>query len=146
MSSNQEAKNIKLTIDSRLENIGLVGLAVQAISSYVGCSEVEAYQIQLSVVEAVTNVVRHAYNDQPGHEASVVVTLYPDRISFQVRDTGQAMNLMGQDPIEFDPSKLSDLPERGMGLYIIQTVMDELDYQLVDGTNLLTMTKYLSRD
>lgn len=141
-----QAKAIKLTIDSRLEDIGLVGLAVQALCSYVGFSTVEAYQIQLCVVEAVTNVVKHAYRAQPGHEATIVATLHPDRISFQVLDTGKTMKPMSREPIEFNPANRAALPERGMGLYIIQTVMDEVDYQTVDGANILIMTKYLSRD
>jgi serine/threonine-protein kinase RsbW len=146
MNSIGEAKAINLTIDSRLGNIGLVGLAVQALCSYMGFSKVEAYQIQLCVVEAVTNVVKHAYRAQPGHEATVVATLHPDRISFQVLDTGKTMKPISREPIEFDPENLATLPERGMGLYVIQTVMDEVDYRTVDGANILTITKYLSRD
>ncbi|MDD3581541.1 MAG: hypothetical protein PHW74_11025 [Desulfobacca sp.] len=46
-----ELRGIELAIASRLENIGLVGLAVQAFCSYLGFSEVEAYQLQLGVVE-----------------------------------------------------------------------------------------------
>jgi serine/threonine-protein kinase RsbW len=146
MNPQREAKTIKLTIDSRLENIGLVGLAVQALCSYLVFSKVEAYKIQLCVVEAVTNVVKHAYRTQPGHDATVVISLHPERISFQVLDTGETMQPMSRDPVEFDPANLATLPERGMGLYIIQTVMDEVDYQTADGINILTMTKYLSRD
>ena len=141
-----EAKRIKLTIDSRLENIGLAGLAVQALCSYLGFSKVEAYQIQLCGVEAVTNAVKHAYRAHPGQEAAVVATLHPDRISFQVLDTGKTMKPTSRAPLEFDPANLATLPEGGMGLYIIQTVMDEVDYQTVDGANILTITKYLSRD
>jgi serine/threonine-protein kinase RsbW len=146
MNPHREAKTIKLTIDSRLENIGLLGLAVQTLCADLGLSKVEAYQIQVCVVEAVTNVVKHAYRGQPGHEASVVATLHPQRISFQVLDTGETMQSLSRDPMEFDPADLATLPEKGMGLYIIQTVMDEVDYQTADGINILTMTKYLSRD
>lgn len=140
-----DAKGIKLTIDSRLESICLVGLAVQALSTYMGFSEVEAYQIQLGVVEAVTNVVKHAYGSQPGGEIKVEVSLQPDRISFRIMDSGQAMKFFGR-PLEFDPTNLASLPEGGMGRHIILKVMDEVNYQMVADANILTMTKYLSRD
>lgn len=145
MNPHEEVKCIKLTIDSRLGNIGLVGLAVQALCSYVGFSEVEAYQTQLCVVEAVTNVVKHAYGSQPGHEVGVEVALHPDWISFRIMDTGKPMKPISRKPPEFDPANLATLPEGGLGLYIIQTVMDAADYRTVDGTNIFTITKYLPR-
>lgn len=144
MNPNGDVKGIKFTIDSRLGNIGLVGEAVQALCSYVGFSEVEAYQLQLCVVEAVTNVVKHAYGLQPGREAVVAVSIHPDRISFQIMDTGKIMPHLSRKPLEFDPADLAALPEGGLGLYIIQTVMDEVDYQTADGVNILTLTRYLS--
>jgi serine/threonine-protein kinase RsbW len=140
-----EAKGIKLTIDSHLEHIGLVGLAVQGLCSYVGFSEVEAYQIQLCVVEAVTNVVKHAYGAQAGHEVRVEVTLNPDRISFRIMDEGKTMKPLSREPLEFAPTNLAAIPEGGLGLHIIQTVMDEVDYQTADGTNILTMHKNLRK-
>jgi serine/threonine-protein kinase RsbW len=140
-----KAKGIKFTIDSHLEHIGLVGLAVQALCSYVGFSEVEAYQIQLCVVEAVTNVVKHAYGAQAGHEVVVAVSLHPEGISFRVMDTGKTMKPLSREPLEFDPTNLATIPEGGLGLHIIQTVMDEVDYQTANGTNILTMHKNLRK-
>lgn len=143
MTAKVEAKGIKFAIDSRLENIGLVGLAVQTLCSDLGLNKVEAYRVQLCVVEAVTNVVKHAYNCQPGHEVTITISINPDRISFRIRDTGKALKLMSRKPLEFDPADRAGLPERGMGLHIIRQVMDEVDYHTVDGTNILTMHKYL---
>ena len=145
MTPQGEAKGIKFTIDSRLGHIGLVGLAVQAICSYVGLNDVEAFQIQLCVVEAVTNVVKHAYGAQAGHEVIVAVSLHPEEISFHIMDTGKTMNPLSREPLEFDPTNLATIPERGLGLHIIQTVMDEVDYQTIDGTNILSLTKYLRK-
>jgi len=141
----QEHQGIKLSIDSRLENIGLVGLAVQALCAYVGFSESDAYQIQLCIVEAVNNVVKHAYGGQPGHEAVVVVKVFPDRISFQIVNTGKTMEPTKQKKIEFVPADRAALPESGWGLHIIRTVMDEVSYQTVDGTNIFTLDKYLPK-
>jgi serine/threonine-protein kinase RsbW len=142
MISHLKNGDLKLTIDSRLENIGLVGLSVQALSVYLGFDEVEAYRIQLGVVEAVTNVVKHAYGLQPDHEIKVEISLHPDRISFRITDKGSPMKMFGR-PLKFDPADLASLPEGGMGLHIILQVMDEVNYQMVDGANILVMSKNL---
>lgn len=141
----EEAEGIKFSIDSRLGHIGLVGLAVQALCSYAGFNDVEAFQIQLCVVEAVTNVVKHAYGAQAGHEVVVAVSLHPEEISFRIMDTGKTMKPLSREPLAFDPTNLATIPEGGLGLHIIQTVMDEVDYQTADGTNILTMHKNLRK-
>jgi len=140
-----EANGIKFTIDSRLGNIGLVGLAVQALCSYMGFNDVEAFQIQLCVVEAATNVVKHAYGAQAGHEVVVAVSLHPEEISFRILDKGKTMKPLSREPLEFDPTNLATIREGGLGLYIIQTVMDEVDYQTIDATNILSLSKYLRK-
>lgn len=145
MTSPGEAKGIKFTIDSRLGNIGLLGLAVQALCSYVGFNDVEAFQIQLCVVEAATNVVKHAYGAQAGNEVVVTASLHSEGISFRILDKGTTMKPLSREPLEFDPTILATIPEGGLGLYIIQTVMDEVDYQTMDGTNILSLTKYLRK-
>ncbi|MDD3581542.1 MAG: ATP-binding protein [Desulfobacca sp.] len=93
----------------------------------------------------MTNVVKHAYHCQPGHEVRVAVSIYPDRISFQIRDTGSRMRSLAQEPREFDHHNLPSVPETGMGLQIIQQIMDEVDYQTVDGINILTLQKYFKK-
>jgi serine/threonine-protein kinase RsbW len=135
------AKGIKFSIDSRLENIGLVGSAVQTLSSNLGFSKVEAHRIQLCIVEAVTNIVKHAYGTEAGHEIGVEVSIQPDRISFRITDTGEAIKSLSPTPLQFDPADRASLPERGMGLHIIHKLMDEVEYHTADGINILTMHK-----
>jgi serine/threonine-protein kinase RsbW len=143
MTPPPEPKGITLSIDSRLENISLVGVAVQAVCAYMGFSELDSFQIQLSVVESVNNVVKHAYGEQSGHEAMVAIKIFPDRISFQILDTGKIMESINQEKIEFPLDNRANLPEGGWGHYIIRTVMDKVAYQTVDNTNILTLDKYL---
>lgn len=142
MKDSEYPKTIKLTIDSRLENVFLTGLATEAFCSYASFGEEAAYQVKLCVVEAVTNAIEHAYKSQPGHEVKVMVSLHLDRITFQVCDTGKSMGPLVKRRLDFDPENLDTLPTEGMGLYIIQSVMDEVAYETVGKNNILSMSKY----
>ncbi|MFP4477074.1 MAG: ATP-binding protein [Desulfatibacillaceae bacterium] len=139
-------RRIKLTIDSDLGCVFLVGIAVNRICSYMDLPELEAYQLETCVVEAVNNAVEHAYDGVFGHEVEVVVKLAPDRIRFEVYDAGRP--LPSADPPEFniDPDDLESLPERGMGLFIIHQVMDVVEYRVEEGRNVLVMERLLSRE
>lgn len=134
-------KEIKLIIDSDLANVSLIGMAVNKICTQIPLDKIEAYQIETCVVEAVTNVIKHAYKNETGHDAAVSIKLHLDRITFLVCDTGKSMNPEQPAKLEFDPSDLENLPEGGMGLFIIHQIMDEVTYETIKDRNVLTMTK-----
>ena len=134
-------KEIKLIIDSDLANVSLIGMAVNKICTQIPLDKIEAYQIETCVVEAVTNVIKHAYKNETGHDVAVSIKLHPDRITFLVCDTGKAMAPKQPAELEFDPDDLENLPEGGMGLFIIHKIMNAVSYKTIENRNVLTMTK-----
>ena len=142
MNPEEAVSSIKLIVGSRLSNVRLLGLAVHAFCTYLNFGETAAYQMQLALVEAVTNVIRHAYDSQPGQEVEVTVTLRPQWLSFQVKDTGRSLPALKTEALEFDPGDVKHLPEGGMGRVIMHHVMDRVEYRRVGETNILTLDKY----
>lgn len=141
MTHPKSEKSIKLIIDSNLEVVFLAGLAVRAVCRHVPLNEVAVYQVELAVVEAVNNVIKHAYGNEDGHEVEILVTLLLDRLSFQIRDRGCPRGPIPVSTMDFDPSDLNALPEHGMGLHIIQDVMDSVEYRRNGDQNILTLCK-----
>lgn len=134
---------LKLIIESKVENISLIGSAVRGIAGMLSMDPISGYHLELCVVEAVTNVTKHAYGGESGHLVEVDILLYPDRLTFKIYDTGATMDLSRIEPLDFDPSNLETLPERGMGIFILKTLMDEMSYEAVNGQNIMTISKYL---
>ena len=87
-----DCERIKLSIESKLENVSLIGMAINKLCSLTPLSDVESDQIEFWAVEAVNNSIIHAYGREAGHEVEVVFTLYGDRLILDVCDTGQAMD------------------------------------------------------
>ena len=135
-------RTLSLKIDSRLEDVELVSLAVRGICHDTIPEDEVPGQMELCVVEAVNNAIKHAYGGQSGNEVRVIVTLCPDRIIFTVRDSGQAMTATELPELSINPDDPDNLPESGMGLFIIRAAMDQVDYRSEDGWNSLTMTKF----
>jgi serine/threonine-protein kinase RsbW len=74
--------------------------------------------------EAFNNIAIHGYpGREPGH-VTIDVAWDRDRLAITFVDDGIAF-----DPRSAAPPDLDDLPERGMGLFIIRTCVDELDYR-----------------
>ncbi len=142
MSEIDSGKTIRLTIDSNLENVFLIGLSIQGLCSHAPFNEVEAYQVQLAVVEAVNNVIKPAYEEPSRHDVELSVSLHRNRMVFVVLDRGKKYSDIPKKELQFDSQDIQSLPEGGMGLIIIQNVMDEIKYQSDQGINMLKMVKY----
>ncbi len=134
-------KSLRLSIRSELGNVPLIGISVNKLCKLIPITDVEAYQSELCVVEAVTNCIKHAYKHEPNHWIHVDYELYIDRVVFKVHDTGNSMPGLEEPTLEYDPTNLDEIPEGGMGLFIINDVMDTISYQTENGENTLEFSK-----
>lgn len=142
-------KSITLSIDSRLENVFMIGIAVKTICDFILSDKNDSNNIELSVTEAVTNVIKHAYNSEPGHNVELTISVFNDKMVFQISDIGKSMKLNQCNSnhmcLDFEPSRMETLPVGGMGLHIINSLMDEVSYQTVESKNILTLVKLLKK-
>ena len=137
-------QDVQLIIDSLLHNVALVGVAVNSMCRSLSLPQVDAYQIELCAVEAVTNAIKHAYNERPGCPVRVTFAVYPDKLVLTVCDEGRTMPTFTVPSLDFDPTDLEHLPEGGMGLFLMHRIMDEVTYASQHGINVLTMIKRFS--
>jgi len=107
----------------------------------------DCQQIELCLVEAVTNVVEHACRFDEAYQVSVWFEIDSDSLVIEIRDTGTPMvpGTLERETnnLEFDPADVSGLPEGGIGLEIMKLYLDSIDYQALDGSNVLRLTKHL---
>ncbi|HJV34609.1 ATP-binding protein [Geomonas sp.] len=136
------SKTLHLSIESKLSDVALLGHAVRGVCA---CSplQLEAYgEMEVCVVEAVNNAIAHAYRNEVGYRVDTWITLHHDRIVFEISDSGQAIEDFAPRTLEFDPEEIGSIPENGMGLFIIETLMDEVSYRSENGTNTLSFCRY----
>lgn len=95
-----------------------------------------------AVMEWLVNVVKHSYADASAAEISICAVAGPDGIELTIEDTGRGMAPWRFDAapaeVRFDPTDIHKLPESGMGLAIIKSVMDSVRYDSERGLNRLT--------
>lgn len=135
-----------MSIDSRYENVQLVGCAVHKLSDMTPLSDNDAHQVELCVSEAVVNSIKHGYHNEAGHRVDIVVTLQSDRLVIDVVDSGDRMDpdvlkTSSSMTIDFDPQDIDSIPCTGRGLAIIQDFMDSVRYSEHGPLKHLTMTK-----
>lgn len=110
----------------------------------LGLAEDEIYQLQLAIDEACANVVRHAYGGNGGY-LELTVQAVDDEIEVIVHDWGQPFD-PASVPLPDTAAPLEDRTLGGLGLYLMNQVMDRVEYQpsRTNG-NRLYMTKRSKR-
>ncbi|MEO7868421.1 MAG: ATP-binding protein [Candidatus Eisenbacteria bacterium] len=134
-------RQIVLRCDSRLDHVELLSRAVRAMCSASNMDLRSCARVELALVEAANNSVRHAYLLEAGHPLEVTFTLFDDHFKLEVSDEGSPMPERPAPVLDFDPTDIANLPTGGMGLFLIHSVMDQVEYKSVDGRNTLAMTK-----
>jgi len=144
MNAPDSPRRVELRIDSRLEHVQSLARELRALCAESGLDARAAALVELALVEAINNVIRHAYRLEPGHVVEVVFECAGGALRFEVTDSGQRYSGPLAPRFEFDPADTARLPEGGMGLHLIHSIMDHVDYRSQGGRNTLAMTKRLA--
>lgn len=102
------------------------------------------HRVISAFVEAFNNAVIHGYADRAAGPIDVELAVADDKLSLTVSDEGR-----GFSPEDVPPPPLEggveSLPEGGMGLFIMRSFMDRVDFRQEKGHNVLIMEKALSK-
>ncbi|HEX3113461.1 MAG TPA: SpoIIE family protein phosphatase [Candidatus Eisenbacteria bacterium] len=100
-------------------------------------------QTKLAVDEACTNVVRHGYKGASGF-IEIVITGNGRDFSIAIHDTGKGFDIRNvKSP---DLKMYVETRKRGgLGVFLMNQLMDEVRYRASSNGNVLTMTKRLGR-
>jgi len=134
----------QLRIPSETDNLELIREFVTKVADKVGFNSDDVGKIELACDEACTNVIKHAYalKNNGKQSLDVLIQIDFDKFTLIVTDHGK-----GFDPnsIEIPNMKeyLAQLKVGGLGIYLMKTLMDEVDYQMQPGVkNQVKMVKY----
>lgn len=100
-------------------------------------------QVNLILEELFTNSVNYGFQDQPDAQVLITLAYQPGQLEITYRDNGLDYNPLKKE----DPDTHADIEARpigGLGVYLIKTLTDHIEYQRQDGWNILKMMKRLS--
>lgn len=99
----------------------------------------ESHQIGVIIEELFANIVRFAYEDQQIHPVEIRLHRWNDHIKITIIDDGIPFNPMEYDRAPTPDPAASDIG--GMGLILVKTFSDAIDYRRNDQKNHLEITK-----
>ena len=132
----------KLVIKNDISEISKLATFIGELSEELDLTPELNFNLNLVLEEAVSNVILYAYGKEEQKDISLVAYSSDDNLVFVLTDSGT----------EFDPTKVPDADitlsaeEReigGLGIFLIRQIMNTVEYQRIDGKNVLTMRKQL---
>jgi serine/threonine-protein kinase RsbW len=136
---------IEMKFPAKPEYVGVIRLSISGVANRIGFTYEDIEDLKISVSEAVTNVVNHAYEEKENGEVTIGFGVYENRLEVMVADHGGSFDLKEVKakigPYDSEES-IENLREGGFGLFLINTLMDKVEINNSSGVIVL-MTKYL---
>lgn len=131
-----------IELRNQIEEIGRMATFLEELGEELNLSPEVAFNIHLALEEAVSNVIMYAYPQDEEHTIKLTARLIDNRLIFKIIDSGK----------EFDPTlhpeadvtlSLEERPIGGLGIFLIRSIMQAVEYRRVGDKNILTMVKVL---
>jgi anti-sigma regulatory factor (Ser/Thr protein kinase) len=136
---------LKLELRSHPRLLCVVRGALEPLMESLGFSDEQNRAIIRGVDEAVSNIMRHSYHGRP----NMPIEVYCNRlercangetengVEILLFDCGPAL-----DTTKLSPRPLEEIRPGGLGLHIIRSSMDSVDYKRAGRLNRLRLVKY----
>ena len=117
---------IHLDLPSSMQHVYLLDTIILEILKEMGFDEETSEQVNLAVIEAGTNAIKHGNQEDLNKHAHFEFIVQPDKITVVIQDEGKGFKREEvADPL--DPANL--LKSSGRGIFLMETCMDSVGYE-----------------
>jgi sigma-B regulation protein RsbU (phosphoserine phosphatase) len=129
-----------ITLDNDVAQVTELNQFVQSVTEELQLEKALSRRIKLAVEEVVVNIMNYAYVADVKGQVKVEAMANDERLRFILTDSGRA----------FDPTAVSradttltveDRPIGGLGILLVRNLMDSINYERIDGQNILRIEK-----
>ena len=131
-----------ITLPNDIEKVPVLAEFVDEVCEIVGFDMSTTMGINLALEEAVVNVMSYAY--QPGTTGNVNIEAIANetRLKFIISDWGTPFDPTAEKEVDTTLSA-EERPIGGLGIHLVRQIMDSINYERIDGMNVLTLRKKL---
>ena len=131
-------ETIKMEITANPEYVSIIRLTTSGIANKVGFCIDDIEDLKVAISEACTNAIKHSSDDR----FTIIYSMIENGLTIEIIDNGK-----GYDRSSVSEPDIDNLKESGMGLFIIESLMDEVIVESQEGKGTsIKMIKYLGVD
>jgi sigma-B regulation protein RsbU (phosphoserine phosphatase) len=133
-----------LTLTNDIKRVPRLNTFIDEVCEANGFDMATTMQINLAIEEAVVNVMNYAYPKGIKGDITIETKANDTQLSFIISDTGKPFDPTAKAEVDITLSA-EDRAIGGLGIHLIRQIMDNINYERVDGHNILTLIKKLSK-
>ena len=139
-----DTQRLDLSISNELGAIPDVVAAFEAFAERHSVPPADLARINLVFDEILSNIISYGYEDDAIHEIHISVELTARRLVLTIKDDGIPFNPFARKA----PDTTASIEEReigGLGIHLVQQVMDSATYQRRQNANMVIFSKELEQ-
>ena len=137
------AEELSLTITNARDELALIAEEVEAVADREDWAFDLVFKVNLVLEEIVINVIEHGFDEgDESRRCDIDLNSDADAITIVVSDRGKPFDPLTEAPEADVDSAMGARAVGGLGVHLVETMMDEASYQRTDGMNRLTLVKF----
>lgn len=130
----------QINISASTHNLSEVRDFITGHAESCGFEGEQIADIRLAVDEAVTNIIKHAYQNDTSKEIDITLKISDSQLCILLIDTGKTFEFKTYEPPDIK-KQIEQKKRGGMGVYLIQSLMDSVSYTRKGQKNRMKMCK-----
>ena len=124
-------------------NLAEIESLTESIVSYCqqnGIDEAACYEVRLALEEAISNTIKYGYDDQQAHTIYVRAGFENRELLLEIEDDANEFNPLEAPAPDFS-LPVEQKPIGRLGIFLMRSIMDSVEYRRVGAKNRLRMMK-----
>ncbi len=135
----------KQKVGCKLENLKPLRDFIRESLAHHGVHELHISEIVLALDEMCSNLMIHAHHCNPLDLFELRITVEPGKpVVFEIIDDGTVFDITKFEGPEID-SLVHDKRKGGLGIRLVKSIMDKIEYTQRDGSNVCRLEKQVRK-
>ena len=133
-------KTERIVLKNRVEELNVMAVELERIGDIFGLTMAEVTNLNLVMEEAVSNVINYAFSDTENHLINIALEYEAPYLKICISDDGRPFDPTSQEAPDTTLA-VEERPIGGLGVFLINQMMDEVSYWRENDKNIFTMSK-----
>lgn len=129
----------RLALPATVASIAPFRAFVRAGALEAGIAAEQLERFDLILEELLINIARYAYAPAHGVVEVRYAAFEPGKLRIEIIDSGRVFNPLAVDPPDLSRG-LADRPIGGLGVFLVRSMVDSIDYRREADRNILSFT------
>lgn len=118
----------QITVSGHFKNLAKIADFIEQAARQAGLDDQAAYAVQMAVDEACSNIIEHGYGGEGRGSIRLACQIQKDGLQIRIHDQARPFDPSQVPPLDTD-APLSERKPRGMGLFFIRQLVDQVEFE-----------------